>query len=66
MPDTEGRLRPRGRRPDASGRHRNVYVSDADRAVWEQADEFARERGVSLSSVVADALARYLAHPPQE
>jgi hypothetical protein len=51
------RLRPVRER----GGRRNVYVSGEDEKVWQAAEEYARKRRVSLSSVVADALARYLA-----
>ena len=59
----ESRLRPR--RAARLGKNVTLYVVDANRDVWEAADQFARERGASLSSVVADALARYLAKPPK-
>lgn len=55
------RLRPKRER----GTRRNVYVAGEDESVWAAAERFAAQRGVSLSSVVADALARYLANPPK-
>jgi len=59
----KSRLRPR--RTRELGDRVNLYIADADRDVWEKAERFARERGVSLSSVVADALARYMTSPPK-
>lgn len=54
------RLRPTRER----GSRRNLYVAGQDEAVWMAAERFAQQRQVSLSSVVADALERYLADPP--
>lgn len=59
MPDS-GRLRSQGARQRTQTSKRTIYVSQADRDVWEAADKFASKRGVSLASVVAEALARYL------
>lgn len=65
MPDGS-LLRPKGRKPSGDAtRRRFVYVAQAAEPVWEAADRFAEERGLSLSSVVSDALARYLADPPK-
>jgi hypothetical protein len=59
----ESRLRPAQRGKE--GDRLNVYIAAADRELFRRAQEFAATRGVSVSSVVADALARYLAHPPK-
>lgn len=61
-PSPHSRIRARPTR----GRRISLYISGTDEDVWTAAEHFARQRGVSLSSVVADALARYLANPPEE
>jgi hypothetical protein len=60
-----GHLRRQTQRGRKDERRRFVYVAAQDREVWAKAEAFAEERGLSLSSVVADALARYLAKPPR-
>ena len=55
----ESRLRPR--RTRELGDRVNLYIAEADRDVWEAAEKYAREQSASLSSVVADALAEYMA-----
>lgn len=48
----------------ADGAKRTLYVPPADRAVWSAAQDLAEERGHSLSSVVAVALAEWLERNP--
>lgn len=58
MRDPDSRLRASA--PGATGRHRNIYVAESDRDVWDAAAKRAGERGISLASLVAAALAKYL------
>ena len=39
---------------------KGIYVRPADRERWDQAETVAEEAGVSMSRLVADAVAQYL------
>jgi hypothetical protein len=40
---------------------RNVYVRDADLALWARAEQFARDRRLTMSALIMTALEVYLA-----
>jgi post-segregation antitoxin (ccd killing protein) len=39
---------------------RNIYVRDADLALWERAERYARERRLTMSALIMTALEAYL------
>lgn len=61
MDKPPSRLRIR-RRVEGSerGRKRNVYMAASDVDLWTKAEEYADRHNISLSSLVAEALAAYL------
>jgi hypothetical protein len=46
--------------------HRTLYVGDHDTPAWNAVDRLARKHGVSVSRIVARAIAHYLPHAEQE
>lgn len=59
------RLKPRvSFQPPRKGRT-TLYISDENLELWTRAQQFAVKRGATMTSVVMDALARYLANPPE-
>ena len=59
------RLRPRVTGPAEGVAKRTLYIPVDDREVWSDAQALAEDDGVSLSSMVTTALARYVEHRRQ-
>ncbi len=42
------------------GMNRNIYVREADRELWERAENYAKARRLTMSALIMNALDEYL------
>lgn len=43
------------------GMQKGIYVKDADLELWDRAEVYAKERRITMSALIMNALERYLA-----